>query len=46
MGGTGQDVGQSVGVDGGGNVVVTGYFQGTVNFGSGSLTSAGVPTFS
>jgi chitodextrinase len=41
MGGTGQDVGQSVGVDGGGNVVVTGYFQGTVNFGSGSLTSAG-----
>jgi hypothetical protein len=28
-------------VDGGGNVVVTGYFQGTVNFGGGSLTSAG-----
>jgi chitodextrinase len=41
MGGTGQDTGLSVGVDGGGNVVVTGYFQGAVNFGGGSLTSAG-----
>jgi hypothetical protein len=41
MGGTGQDTGLSVGVDGGGNVVVTGYFQGTVNFGGSPLTSAG-----
>jgi hypothetical protein len=41
LGGTGQDTGLSVGVDGGGNVVVTGYFQGTVNFGGGSLSSAG-----
>jgi hypothetical protein len=41
MGGTGQDTGLSVGVDGGGNVVVTGYFQGAVNFGGGPLTSAG-----
>jgi hypothetical protein len=41
MGGTGQDTGLSIGVDSGGNVVVTGYFQGTVNFGGGSLSSAG-----
>ena len=41
MGGTGQDTGLGVGMDGGGNVVVTGYFQGTVNFGGGSLSSAG-----
>ncbi|HEU5154819.1 MAG TPA: PKD domain-containing protein [Gemmatimonadales bacterium] len=41
MGGTGQDTGLSVGMDSGGNVVVTGYFQNAVNFGGGSLTSAG-----
>ena len=41
LGGTGQDTGLSVGVDGGGNVVVTGYFQGTVNFGGTQLSSAG-----
>ncbi len=41
VGGTGQDTGLSVGLDSGGNVVVTGYFQGTVNFGGGALTSAG-----
>jgi chitodextrinase len=41
LGGTGQDTGLSVAVDDGGNVAVTGYFQGTVNFGGGSLSSAG-----
>ena len=41
MGGTSDDVGSAVGVDGGGNAVVTGYFQGTANFGGGSLSSAG-----
>ncbi|HEU5179229.1 MAG TPA: PKD domain-containing protein, partial [Candidatus Polarisedimenticolia bacterium] len=41
MGGTGQDTGFSVGMDSGGNVVVTGYFQNAVNFGGGSLTSTG-----
>ena len=35
------DVGNGVGVDASGNVVVTGYFKGTVNFGGGALTSAG-----
>ena len=34
-------VGSGVAVDGSGNVVVTGYFTGTANFGSQSLTSAG-----
>ena len=34
-------VGQSVATDASGNVIVTGSIQGTVNFGSGTLTSAG-----
>jgi hypothetical protein len=36
------DAGQAVAVDGGGNILVAGYFQGAVDFGGGSLTSAGV----
>jgi hypothetical protein len=41
FGSAGGDAGQTVAVDGSGNIVVAGYFQGTVNFGSGTLTSAG-----
>jgi hypothetical protein len=33
--------GSSVAVDGAGNVIMTGYFNGTVNFGGGNLVSAG-----
>ena len=33
--------GNEVAVDSSGNVVVTGYFSGTVDFGGGNLTSAG-----
>ncbi|MBW2736439.1 MAG: hypothetical protein JRH20_28975, partial [Deltaproteobacteria bacterium] len=35
------DVGQGVAVDGSGNVTLTGYFEETVDFGFGPLTSAG-----
>ena len=41
FGGTGLVVGQSVAVDANGDVAVTGYFTGTVDFGGGPLTSAG-----
>ena len=41
FGGTSFDIGYAVAVDGSGNVVVTGYFQGTVGFGGGNLVSAG-----
>jgi chitodextrinase len=40
-GGTGTDLPQALAVDAGGNAVVTGYFQGTVNFGTGALTAQG-----
>ena len=41
FGSTSGDAGNSIAVDGSGNVVVAGYFQGTVDFGGGPLASAG-----
>ncbi len=41
FGNTGSDVGYSVAVDGSGNVLVTGHFNGTVNFGGSDLASMG-----
>ena len=41
FGDTGFDLGFGSAVDGSGDVVVTGSFDGTVNFGGGNLTSAG-----
>ena len=41
FGGTSFDTGYGASVDGSGNVLVTGYFNGTVDFGGGLLTSAG-----
>jgi hypothetical protein len=40
-GGTGDDYGNAVAVDGTGNVTVAGYFQSTADFGGGPVTSAG-----
>ncbi len=42
MGATGTDLGGGVAVDGNGDVLVTGRFEGTVNLGGASLTSAGM----
>lgn len=41
FGSTAEQVITSVAVDGGGNVIVTGSFAGTIDFGGGTLTSAG-----
>jgi len=41
FGGPGSDWGSDVALDAAGNVLVTGRFQGTVNFGAGTLVSAG-----
>ncbi len=41
FGGTSTDVGYSVAADGAGNVFLTGFFNGTVDFGGGGLVSAG-----
>src|SRR3990170_6282915 len=42
FGSTIDDYGYAVAVDGNGDVLLTGSFQGTVNFGGGNLTSAGL----
>jgi Beta-propeller repeat len=41
FGGPGDDKALAVAVDGSGNILVTGYFNGTVNFGGGNLVSGG-----
>ncbi len=41
FGGTGTDTGRGLAVDGSGNVLVTGWFSATVNFGAGNVTSVG-----
>jgi hypothetical protein len=40
-GDTHEQVSQSVAVDGGGNIIITGFFQSTVDFGGGPLVSVG-----
>ena len=42
LGGTGNDAGLAIGTDVSGNVIVAGVFEGTVDFGGGGLTSAGM----
>ncbi len=41
IGGLSSELGNSIVVDGNGDVLVTGYFNGTINFGGGNLVSAG-----
>jgi hypothetical protein len=45
MGSTSGDASLGVDVDGSGNVVMTGYFTGSVNFGGGALSSSGLDVF-
>jgi hypothetical protein len=45
LGSTSGDVAMGVAVDGTGNVVVSGYFAGTVDFGGGGLTALGTDVF-
>ena len=40
-GSTSSDAGNGITVDSSGNAYITGYFQGTVDFGGGDVTSAG-----
>jgi len=42
FGSTGNDIGTAVGTDSSGNVIVAGTFEGSVDFGGGALTSAGM----
>lgn len=46
LGGAGDQVGQAVAVDGAGNVFLTGYLEGTTDYGGGALTSAGLSDIS
>jgi hypothetical protein len=45
FGSTSQDIATGVAVDGSGNVVVSGYYSGAVDFGGGALTSVGIDVF-
>ena len=45
FGAAAQDRGQGLAVDGSGNVAVTGYFQGSVDFGGGPLASTAIDVF-